>query len=451
MNVISIFGSANPEPKSADYVLAETVGRLLGEAGFAVQTGGYMGTMEGASKGGYEAAAEVIGITCSAIEKFRPVGPNPYVKTELRYETLRERLLHVVTHNDGMLVLPGGIGTLAELAMGWNGVQTGELSPRPLVLLGDVWSEMLPVFIRDQYVKPEHAQLLKIVNTPAEAVEFLVSQIDAERPKQNSVTPPIFLKLGGSLLTDKTGFEQIREDVLQRVASEIAAARHANPQLRLVLGHGSGSFGHTHASQHGTRTGVSTANGWAGFAAVSDSALRLNRIVVKALLQAGVPAVSLSPSASAVVEDGRVKYLATEPITAALNAGLVPVIHGDVAFDQVRGGTILSTEEVMGYLVGRLKPSSILLAGETRGVYDTAGEVIGRITPQNFDQIKAALGGSRGADVTGGMAAKVQDVLDLAVAQPGMQVRIFGGLEPGVIENLLINQNPSLGTVVEAA
>ncbi|MEM8860461.1 MAG: LOG family protein, partial [Chloroflexota bacterium] len=132
MKVISVFGSSSPEPGSADYLLAESVGRLLGEAGFGVQTGGYMGVMEGASKGANETGAEVIGITCTAIEKFRPKGPNPWIKTELRYETLRERLLHVITHNDGMLVLPGGIGTLAELAMGWNGIQTGELPPRPL-------------------------------------------------------------------------------------------------------------------------------------------------------------------------------------------------------------------------------------------------------------------------------------------------------------------------------
>ncbi len=262
---------------------------------------------------------------------------------------------------------------------------------------------------------------------------------------------PIFLKLGGSLLTDKTGFEQIRQDVLNRVADEIAAARSANSELRLVLGHGSGSFGHTHASQHGTRTGVKTAEEWAGFAAVSDSALRLNRIVVKAMLDAGIPAVSLSPSASAVVKDGVVQSIATEPIAAALDAGLVPVIHGDVAFDQVRGGTILSTEEVMGFLVRSLKPQSILLAGETTGVYDTNGDVIPYITPQNFEEIKSALGGSRGADVTGGMAAKVQDVLDLAVARPGMQIQIFGGLQAGVIQTLLCEPSKRSGTVVEAA
>ncbi|MEM8861181.1 MAG: isopentenyl phosphate kinase, partial [Chloroflexota bacterium] len=315
----------------------------------------------------------------------------------------------------------------------------------------EVWSETLPVFIRDQYVRPQHADLLKIVGSPEEAVAFLKAKIDltAEETKPATASP-IFLKLGGSLLTDKTAFEQVREDVLQRVVQEIAKARQFNPDLRLVLGHGSGSFGHAHASQHGTRQGVNSDAGWAGFAAVSDSALRLNRKVVKALMNAGIPAVSISPSASAVVKDGTVQYMATEPISTALDAGLVPVIHGDVAFDQVRGGTILSTEEVMGYLVGRLKPSSILLAGETEGVYDAAGEVIPRITPDNFEKIKGALGGSRGADVTGGMAAKVQDVLNLAVAKPGMQVRIFGGLEPSVIHNLLINPKQHIGTVVEA-
>lgn len=261
----------------------------------------------------------------------------------------------------------------------------------------------------------------------------------------------IFLKLGGSLITDKTQFELIRADVLARVASEIGAARKAHPQLKIILGHGSGSFGHTHASQHGTRQGVKSAEQWAGFTAVSDSALRLNRIVVKALLKAGIPAISISPSASAVVKDGVVLGMATESLTAALEAGLVPVIHGDVAFDQLRGGTILSTEEVMGYLVPKLRPRAILLAGETAGVYDSEGTVIPRITPLNFDEVKGALGGSRGADVTGGMAAKVQDVLDLAVASPGMQVRIFGGLEPAVIENLLQGRGLESGTVVEAA
>ena len=148
-----------------------------------------------------------------------------------------------------------------------------------------------------------------------------------------SPQPPIFLKLGGSLITDKTKAETIRHDVLQRVVQEIATAKQQNPSLKLVLGHGSGSFGHVAAAKYGTRQGVDGPENWYGFTDVSDAALRLNRAVTNALFQAGVPAISLSPSASAVCANGRLHTLSTQTIETALDNGLVPVIHGDVAFD----------------------------------------------------------------------------------------------------------------------
>ena len=98
--------------------------------------------------------------------------------------------------------------------------------------------------------------------------------------------------------------------------------------------------------------------------------------MVAALLAAGVGAVGLPPSASAVVVDGQIQQLAVAPVVAALDAGLLPVVFGDVAFDTVRGGTIISTEEVLGYLARALRPAWLLLAGETDGVYDAAGQVI---------------------------------------------------------------------------
>ncbi|MEZ4518314.1 MAG: hypothetical protein R3C44_16330 [Chloroflexota bacterium] len=111
----------------------------------------------------------------------------------------------------------------------------------------------------------------------------------------------LFLKLGGSLITDKTGVEKLRADVLARVAAEIAAARQENPSLQLVLGHGSGSFGHVAAAQYQTRQGVHTVEQWQGYAVVSDAAARLNRLVVASLRAADVPAGTIPPSAAAVV------------------------------------------------------------------------------------------------------------------------------------------------------
>lgn len=256
----------------------------------------------------------------------------------------------------------------------------------------------------------------------------------------------IFLKLGGSLLTDKTRPEKLRSDVLSRVAGEIAASRRQNPGLKLVLGHGSGSFGHVAAAKHGTRLGVSGSDQWAGFCEVSDAAARLNRTVTGVLLAAGVPAVSIQPSSSAVCEDGRLVRLAIAPIEMALKAGLVPVVYGDVAFDTVRGGTIISTEEVMDFVAIQLNPSYLLLAGETPGVLDPTGNVIRRISPATLSEVLPALGGSRGTDVTGGMVAKVEAMLSLCGALPNLTVRIFSGLEPHLLETVLSAPDRPVGT-----
>jgi len=256
----------------------------------------------------------------------------------------------------------------------------------------------------------------------------------------------LFLKLGGSLITDKTRIERIRPAVLARLAAEIAAVRAASPSLKLVLGHGSGSFGHVAAKKYGTRAGVRDEQGWFGFTQVAAAAARLNRIVVEALLAEDVPALTLSPSASALCRAGHLAELDTASLHQALAAQLLPVIHGDVAFDQQKGGTIVSTEEVMAYLIGTMRPNWLLLAGEVPGVLDQDGAVIPAITPANFPEIKGALGGSRGTDVTGGMASKVALMWQLCVEYPGLQVRIFSGLEPGLLQQVCLDPAVNAGT-----
>jgi isopentenyl phosphate kinase len=193
---------------------------------------------------------------------------------------------------------------------------------------------------------------------------------------------------------------------------------------------------------------VQTAEQWHGFAEVSSAASRLSKIVTDALLAAGVPALSLQPSASAVCEDGRISQLATAPIHYALAHNLVPVIHGDVAFDSKRGGTIISTEEVMMALAGPLRPSWLLLAGMTDGVYDSQQRPIPTINRANFAQIQSALGGSHGTDVTGGMAGKVEAMLDLVDRYPQLSIRIFSGLQAGLLKNLLLQPETAVGTLV---
>ena len=258
----------------------------------------------------------------------------------------------------------------------------------------------------------------------------------------------IFLKIGGSLITDKTQAETARPDVIARLGAEVAQAVAENPSLRLVMGNGSGSFGHVAAAKHGTRQGVSSPENWLGFAEVSDAAIRINALVRGILRQAGVPAVSVTASASALCQDGQIVSMATEPIRRLCQNGLVPLLHGDVAFDDVRGGTIISTEEILSFISADLRPTWILLAGETEGVYDLEGNLIPIISPENLEEIRPALGGSRGTDVTGGMLTKVESMLGLAKAT-GARIRIFDGRVPGrLFEILRANGQYTTGTII---
>jgi uncharacterized protein (TIGR00730 family) len=153
--------------------MARDLGRRLAQAGFAVQTGGYVGVMEGASRGANEAGGHVIGVTCAQIEEFRPLKANPWVKEEIRHPTLRERVLYLVDRCDGIIVMPGGVGTLSELALAWSFAQVGEMSPKPIIPIGGLWQRTLAAFIDGAYIRPEHAALLSPARTTSEAVDVL--------------------------------------------------------------------------------------------------------------------------------------------------------------------------------------------------------------------------------------------------------------------------------------
>ena len=171
--VIAVFGSSAPQQGQPDYEEAREVGRLLAESGFAVATGGYSGTMTAVSQGAAEAGGHVIGVTCAMIEKFRPLGPNPWITELIHYPSLRERLIHLIEQNDGMIVLPGGIGTLSEMSLAWSLIQVEEISLRPLILMGQMWQDTVKAFIQASYVYETHQELIKITLTPQQAVEAL--------------------------------------------------------------------------------------------------------------------------------------------------------------------------------------------------------------------------------------------------------------------------------------
>jgi isopentenyl phosphate kinase len=263
----------------------------------------------------------------------------------------------------------------------------------------------------------------------------------------------VYVKLGGSLITDKRSAETPRLSVIGQIAREIAAARQADPTLRLLVGHGSGSFGHVVGSRYGTRQGVATSEQWYGFAATADAAARLNRIVAAALLAESIPAWSIQPSVALRCQDGKVVAGPVESVAEALSHNLVPLIYGDVALDHVRGGTIASTEEIFEWLADHLLPRRMILAGEVAGVYtsdpqrDPTARRLPRITPDTLMTARQGLGASIGTDVTGGMLAKVQQAVQMVARHSGLQILICSGLVEGAIFRALTG-DLSEGTII---
>ncbi|HMO58724.1 MAG TPA: isopentenyl phosphate kinase [Roseiflexaceae bacterium] len=260
------------------------------------------------------------------------------------------------------------------------------------------------------------------------------------------------IKFGGSVITDKTQPEVADLPVIRRLAAEVHAAQQELPQLRIVLGHGSGSFGHTYAHRYGVHRGLQPTANWMGFAQTAAAAQRLNRMVVDTLLAAGVPALALQPSTTLRSRAGHLQAWDTTPIGLALAHGLTPVVYGDVAFDTTQGSAIISTEQLLTAIVAApdLHPRRIILVGES-GVYtadphlDPHATRIPQIDHSNIAEVLRAAAGSRAVDVTGGMRSKVELMWRLVEQTPGLVVQLIAP-EPGLLHAALLDRAAEHGT-----
>jgi hypothetical protein len=172
---VTVFGGSEPQPGQPAYAEALRLGKLLAEAGYTVITGGYMGTMEAVSRGAAEAGGHVIGITCEEIESWRPVPCNPWVMEERRLTRYRDRLYALIDDGQAALALPGGQGTLAEIAVMWSLLTIGAIAPRPLVLIGDGWERTFQRFYQELggYVSLPRRQWLQFAPHVEAAVMML--------------------------------------------------------------------------------------------------------------------------------------------------------------------------------------------------------------------------------------------------------------------------------------
>lgn len=253
------------------------------------------------------------------------------------------------------------------------------------------------------------------------------------------------MKLGGSVLTDKAAYRTPRPDALARLAKEIASS-----PAPVIVVHGAGSYGHVVAKEHRLADGD---NGdlarRLAFGRVLTDVRDLGGLVAGALRDAGVPAVQLSTFDLARLHSGSLLHFAHQQVGDALAAGFTPVISGDGALDSARGFGILSGDVLMVDLARSYRPDFAVFVTDVDGIYDRApadpeARLLARV---GLRDSLAADGATRGADVTGGMAGKLQRARE--VARTGVPVRVVNGLAPGRLAEALSGGSP-IGTVVTA-
>ena len=249
----------------------------------------------------------------------------------------------------------------------------------------------------------------------------------------------IILKIGGSVITEKSSLSRAKEAEIDRISNEIASFKK-DSDSQLILVHGAGSFGHPQAMKYRLIEGFDAQGAYLTHASVKV----LNSKVVETLNNAGAHALPVHPLSSCLLENGKIIDFQLGQIKVMLEKGIIPVLHGDVVMDRIKGTSVLSGDKIIPYLAVGLNASHIGAGSDVDGVLDNKDEVIKKITQYSFVDMKKNIKGSSSPDVTGGMLGKVSELLELASF--GISSRIFNASRKGMVSRFLYGED--VGTLI---
>lgn len=240
------------------------------------------------------------------------------------------------------------------------------------------------------------------------------------------------LKLGGSIITKKQGWREADLGMIEKLAKVVASAWKKS-ERDWVLVHGAGSFGHPLVVKYDVDNGVKSAKQKLGFAITHEACSELSVLVTSALNTEGIPAISIRPALIITSKNKRIHSFNTKIIDDYLEAGYLPVLSGDMVPDIELGGSVCSGDQIISYL-GK-KADKIILATNVDGVLDDKGKVIPRVTNANFTEVSRHFKEPKGKDVTGAMAGKIRELLNLETPS-----YIVNGLKPERLEKLMLGE-----------
>ncbi len=243
----------------------------------------------------------------------------------------------------------------------------------------------------------------------------------------------MLVKLGGSVITDKMSYRTLRDETVHRLAKEIADSGQA-----AIVVHGAGSFGHVIAAEHQLQKGYRNDSQISAMARVMEDVRTLNLAVIAALNAAGVPSVSIPPSAVAELSNGELACIDLSIFRHYRELGIAPVTFGDVALDRERRFGICSGDQLMEALAREFAPERIIFCADVDGVFtedpncDPEAQLIEVVDRSALDVLPRT---QRCADVTGSIFAKIETMM--RITSYGGEAIVINGLKPGRLASAL--------------
>jgi isopentenyl phosphate kinase len=261
----------------------------------------------------------------------------------------------------------------------------------------------------------------------------------------------IFIKLGGSLITDKEKPLTAKIPTIEKIAIQVKKIIEKNPNIQIILGNGSGSFGHFEANKYQIKDGIKNEEQKFGFCVVSNVANKINRIIIDELLKQKINAVSVSPATMSYATNGKLKIIFIDPVLNYLKLNIIPVVYGDIVYDDKLGCKIFSTEITFAniieeFLKRKIKIDSVINMVTVGGVMDKGKNIIPKISQKNYNNFADIFSETSGFDVTGGMRHKVE--YSLKLTKNKIKSYIIDGNIENNLERVIDGEN-FFGTLIE--
>lgn len=250
----------------------------------------------------------------------------------------------------------------------------------------------------------------------------------------------IIIKIGGSVITDKsTDQPTARLDLIKNISDQITQLYNSQ-KYQIILIHGAGSFGHPIAKKYNTYKGAKTDKQKLGVCLTHEKMMELNLLLIKNLLQNEIPAVIMAPHTIIKQKASKVIEFNTNYLTNYLEQDYIPILYGDTVLDSEWGSSIISGDTITAYLGNKMPAKKIIFLSNVDGIFESDPKVnsnaklINSITNENYETILQTLDSHHEYDISGEMKGKLQSIHDHL---RNKEILITNGLKKDQLLNVL--------------